>query len=393
VNHPAQDGHAVAADLHLGLRHPRAHSTKEKKNMQPANGSAVIGRSLPTPLRVAPDMPSRWNDVEIGFDEAAERIVRAHERDGEHRDLPIVDVKTWAAVPYQGQMALAPIAGHHEPKPLRNNGYSNLMTRLGAPGDFVRRLPAPLQLATVNYLLTTHDENAAATLRLRGGQVAAVVSGRYAPLDASELVETIRDALVTHGMLNEVRVRGVAHGLVDNMRLVFPSEKKAIKPGDVSALGLDITSSSFARSAVHVTPVVWRLVCSNGLKKAERGSGFSFRHVGDAQRLKDGVSEAIPSAVMRARGVMEQWQQAVTFMVEDVQRQIESLRELTVVEKKELEHELLKESGRPALPEKIELYSFINGLTASAKVAAPARRLELESIAGAVLSQHIVGRA
>ncbi len=51
--------------------------------------------------------------MELGFDEAAERIVRAHERDGDHRDLPIVDVKTWAAVPHQGQMALAPIAGHH----------------------------------------------------------------------------------------------------------------------------------------------------------------------------------------------------------------------------------------------------------------------------------------
>jgi hypothetical protein len=360
--------------------------------MQNANIASDRPRTSMAPLGIAADMTSRWGDVELDFDEAAQRIVRAHERDGEHRDLPIVDIKSWAAVPYQGQMALAPIAGHHEPKPLRSNAYGNLMTRLGAPGDFVRKLPAPLQLAVVNYMIVTGEDNAAATLRLRGDQVAAIVSGRYAPLDPAELVETIREALVKHGMLSEVRVRGVASGLVDNLRLVLPSEKRAIKPGDVSALGLDITSSSFARSAVHVTPVIWRLVCSNGLKKAERGSGFSFRHVGDAQRLRDGVAEAIPSAVVRARGVMDQWAAAVRFMVEDVQCQIEGLRELTVIEKKELEHELRKESGTPALPEHVPLYDFVNAMTASAKTAAPARRLEIESIAGDVLTRH-VGRA
>ncbi|MBI2393707.1 MAG: DUF932 domain-containing protein [Deltaproteobacteria bacterium] len=360
--------------------------------MQTTNTAAITGRALPPPLVLAADMPSRWNDDELDFDSAADRIVRAHERDGDHRDLPISDLKTWAVVPHEGQFALAPLARHHGPKPLRANAFANLAARVGAPGDFIKRLPAPLQLATMNYLLAEHQESSAATLRVRGEEVAAIVSGRYAPLDPVELVETIREALVKHGMLREVRVRGVASGLVDNLRLVFPAEQKAIKPGDVSALGLDITSSSFARSAVHVSPVIWRLVCSNGLKKAERGSGFSFRHIGDSQRLRDGVAEAIPSAVVRARGVMDQWQRAVTFMVEDVQRQIESMRELTTPEKKLLEHELLKEIGAPALPEHVPLYDLVNALTASAKEASPARRLDIESIAGDVLSRH-VGRA
>ena len=334
-------------------------------------------------------MPSRWGDVELSFDEAADRIVRAHERDGEHRDLPIVDLKTWAVVPSQGKFALAPLGGHHEPRPLRGNAFANLMARLGAPGDFIKKLPAPLQLATLNYLVNVNNDNGAATLRLRGDEVAAIVSGRYAPLDAAELMETVRDALVQHGMLNEVRVRGVASGLIDNLRLVLPSENKAIKPGDVSALGLDITSSSFRRSSLHLTPVIWRLVCSNGLKRAERGSGFSFRHVGDAQRLRDGVAEAIPSAVARARGVMDQWSAAVNFMVEDVQRQIEALRDLTIPERDELRSALIVETGTPALPEHVPLYDFVNAMTASAKTAAPARRLEIESIAGDVLAQYL----
>jgi hypothetical protein len=202
-------------------------------------------------------------------------------------------------------------------------------------------------------------------------------------------VETVRDGLQRFGILGDVRVRGVASGLVDNLRLILPSEQTAIKPGDVSALGIDITSSSFARSAVHITPVIWRLVCSNGLKRAERGSGLSFRHVGDAQRLREGISEAIPTALVHARGVMDQWRQSVSFMVEDVQKQIEAMRELTVPETKNLEVAVRLETGRPELPEHVNLYDFVNAMTASAKSGSPSRRLEIETLAGDVLARHV----
>jgi hypothetical protein len=357
--------------------------------MMNTNGAAGIGSSLPAPLRTASDMPSAWADVELDFDAAAERIVRAHADDGAHRDLSITDLRTWAVAPQGGTFALVPLARHHHPKPLRAAAFGNLMTRLGAPGEFIRRLPAPLQLANINYLLAEHDEGSAATLRLRNDEVSAIVSGRYAPLDPVELVETVREGLQRFGILGDVRVRGVASGLVDNLRLILPSEQTAIKPGDVSALGIDITSSSFARSAVHVTPVIWRLVCSNGLKRAERGSGLSFRHVGDTQRLRDGVSEAIPSALVYARGVMDQWRRSVSFMVEDVQKQIDAMRELTIPEKKNIEVAVRLETGRPELPEHVGLYDFVNAMTASAKSGSPSRRLEIETLAGDVLARHV----
>lgn len=354
------------------------------------NGAASpIRSSLPAPLRTAPDMNSNWSEVELDFDTAAERIVQAHANDGEHRDLPLTNLNTWAVAPHDGKFALVPLARHHSPKPLRAAAFSNLMARLGAPADFIRKLPAPLQLATLNFLLAEHDEGSAATLRLRNDEVSAIVSGRYAPLDAIELVETIRDGLRRFGILHDVRVRSVASGLVDNMRLVLPNDEAPIKPGDTSAVGIDITSSSFARSAVHVSPVVWRLVCSNGLKRAERGTGLSFRHVGDTQRRRDGVAEAIPSALVQARGVMDRWRRSVNFMVEDVQQQIEAMRELTILEKKNLEMALTHETGRPELPPHVPVYDLVNALTASAKAASPSRRLEIETLAGDVLTRHV----
>jgi hypothetical protein len=357
-----------------------------------ANGTSIHGGStLPAPLRTTPDMPARWDDVELDFDTAAERIIQAHKNDGGATDLPITDLKTWAIAPHEGQFALAPLMRHHPPRKLRAAAFSNLMTRIGAPADFIRRLPAPLQLATTNYLLGEHDETASATLRLRGEEVSAVVSGRYAPLDPEELLGCVRDALVRFDLLDGVRVRGVASGLVDNMRLILPGEEVALKKGDVSFVSLDITTSSFARSAIRLVPGTFRLVCLNGLLRHDRTDGLSFRHVGEKDRLRAGIAEAIPSALAHARGLMGQWQRAVTFMVEDVQRQVEAMRELTIPEKKAFEGQLKTESGTAALPPHLPLYSFLNALTATAKSTAPARRLELEAIAGDVLQQNVGG--
>lgn len=359
------------------------------------NGTTTnLSHGLPLPLRTAPDMRAQWRDVELSFDQAADRIIAAHAKDGEAADLPITDLKTWAVAPKDGQFAIVPLSRHHEPRALRTNAFANLMARLGAPAEFVRdRLPAPLQIATANWLLGTSEGSSAATLRLRGGEVAAVVSGRYAPLDPVELVETLRTALARHDLLHEVRVRGVATGLVDNLRLILPGEEKVLKKGDVSNVGLDISTSCFGRSAVYIAPVVWRLVCSNGLRTMEKGHGLSFRHVGDTDRLRSAVAEAIPSALVHARGVMTQWQKAVTFMVGDVERQIAELRDLTIPERKAFEAEILKETGASALPEHAPLFDMLNALTASAKAAVPARRLELEALAGGLLQHHVGGRS
>jgi|HubBroStandDraft_1064217.scaffolds.fasta_scaffold02006_3 uncharacterized protein DUF932 len=355
------------------------------------NGTSILGGStLPPPLRTAADMRPHWDDVELSFDEAAERIIAAHAADGHAADLPITDLKTWAVAPLDGQFALVPLARHHQPKPLRNNAFSNLMTRLGAPAEFLRdRLPAPLQIATANWLLGTADGSSTATLRLRGGEVAAVVSGRYAPLDPVELVDTLHTALSRHGLLSEVRVRGVATGLVDNMRIILPGETRELRRGDVSNVGIDISTSCFGRSAVHIAPLIWRLVCSNGLRGVTKGEGLSFRHVGDSDRLKAAVSEAIPSALVHARGVMAEWQCGVTFMVKNVAAQIGAMRELTLIERKNLETELAKETGAPELPEHVPLFDLVNAMTASAKAAVPARRWELEGLAGELLDQHV----
>ncbi len=366
------------------IRPPQAKDIFEMNTSISAEGRL----GLPPPLRVLPDMSPVWLDVDEDFDTAAERLVRAHRIDGPANDLPVLNVGAWGVKAENGEFALAPLARHHPPYRLRANGFANLMNRLGAPVEFMRdRVPEPLQLATLNYLLS--QSSFAATLRLRDDEVAAVVSDRYAPLDPAELVETVRGALVRHRALGDVRVRAVATGLVDALRLVFPTNGVAVKVGDVTEIGIDISSSSFARSAVHVRSLLWRLICTNGLRSAERRGGFSFRHVGDAERLKKSIDEAIPSALLEARGVLDQWRQAVGVNVEDLAEHIDQMRELTVAERETVKTEVTKEAGVKELPPATDLYTLINGVTAAARQAEPARRLEIESIGGEVLRRHV----
>jgi hypothetical protein len=175
------------------------------------------------------------------------------------------------------------------------------------------------------------------------------------------------------------------------MRLILPSESVAVKPGDVSHVGLDISTSSFGRSAIHLSPMVWRLVCTNGLRRPERRGQLSFRHVGDSDRLRAGIAEAIPTAMTHARGLMTQWRRAVSCMVEDVQRQVEAMRELTIPERRAFEDQIKLEACAPELPTHVPLYAMVNALTATAKAAQPSRRLELEGMAGDLLAQHVGG--
>jgi hypothetical protein len=331
-------------------------------------------------------MGASWYDGDLSFDSAAERIIQAHHQDGESRDLPIPDLRTWGIVPLEGRFGLAPLGHHHPPRPLRSAAFSNLAARLGAPVEFVRdRLPQPLQLATMNWLLSASDQAVAGNLRLRGDEVAALVSDRYAPLDAEELLSSVRNALIRHGAIDDVRVRSVATGLVDVIRLVFPSEATAVKVGDISALGVDISSSSFGKSAVHIKGIIWRLRCTNGLRVAEAQGSFSFRHVGESQRLRDGISEAIPAALVAARGTMGRWKAAVNVMVENVADQVERLRELTMAEKQLVATEVKKAASSTVLPDHMSLYELVNAVTAAAHDVAPARRIEIESLAGEML--------
>lgn len=347
---------------------------------------------FPPPLRVLSDMPPLWRDVDLDFDKGAELFVRAHHEDGEARDLPVMDLRLYGVTEDKGFFALRPLLGHEPTRPLRSAAFSNLCARLGAPVEFLRdRLPAPVQLAALNVLLAQAEKSSGATLRLRGNHVSAIVSERYAALDAEELVQGLREALVRHGLLGEVRVRGLATGMTDVLRLVLPSREEPVQVGDVTAVGLDISTSSFGRSSLQVRGTLWRLVCQNGLRAPSNYGEYSFRHIGDPRRLRDGLADAVPSAIAQATGLLGKWRQAVHVYVDELSGQIDRMRELSVEERQGVTAELQRDLAVPTLPERASVYQITNALTSAAQKSEPSRRLELETFAGGWLDQHVGG--
>jgi hypothetical protein len=338
-------------------------------------------------------MPASWQDVDLDFDTAAERFVQRHRADGAARDLPVMDLRAWGVAPDGERLSLKPLAGHEPALQLRSTAFSALCTRLGAPADFIRdKLPAPLQLATLNYLMAQGERPGTAMLRLRGDDVTAIVSERYAPLDAGELVGTLRTALSRHGLLESVRVRAVATGVTDVIRLVLPSESVAIKVGDVSLVGLDVSSSSFGRSAVHIKGLVWRLICLNGARTPSSLGDVSLRHLGETQRLRDGVAEGVATALVHARGLMGRFRSSLASYITNLADFIDGMRDLSQAEQQAVRVEL--GANKPAeLPERTSVYDFVNAVTQAAHEAEPARRIELEAIAGGVLLEQTQARS
>jgi hypothetical protein len=85
---------------------------------------------------------------------------------------------------------------------------------------------------------------------------------------------------------------------------------------------------------------------------------------------------------------MGRWKAAVATMVLDVEKQIEGLTALTNSERAAVRASLLAEGDYRKLPDRVSLYDFLNAITGAAHQSAPARRLDLEGLAGSLLYRH-----
>lgn len=240
------------------------------------------------PLRPRPDQHEHWiaHRNPVHFEEAAQLVLDAHAADGERFDVTAHDLRTWSFGGASDVMALAPI-------PLAGR-----VARIGAPPSYVRGLPAKLQMACMNFGLTHAKQPA--LLRLAGGEVRAIVSDRYAALDDEFVLDVIHEVLDKAGYLADARVRASAVGAHTLLRITLPGEGVAVRAGDVIEWGLDIGNSEVGLRSVQITPITYRLVCTNGMRAWKSESAIRMRHVGDPKRLHDQLRDAVPGVTKSA---------------------------------------------------------------------------------------------
>jgi hypothetical protein len=137
--------------------------------------------------------------------------------------------------------------------------------RTEQPGLLDRNVNTWLQTDTERRMIRTLD-----------GQVRAVLSDRYRRLDNFDLAENVLPILQR---LDGARFESVE--LTETkmyLKVVTPRVEFEIAPGDVVQAGIVITNSEVGHGMLSVQPLVYRLICSNGLIASDRA--LRKTHVG-----------------------------------------------------------------------------------------------------------------
>jgi hypothetical protein len=133
----------------------------------------------------------------------------------------------------------------------------------------------------VNTWLQSEDDRR--MLRTLDGQVRAVLSDRYRRLDNFDLAESVLPILQ---QLPEVRFESVE--LTETrmyLKCITSRLTYEMAPGDVVQAGVVISNSEVGHGTLSVQPLLYRLVCRNGLIAADRS--LRKTHVGRSLGTED----------------------------------------------------------------------------------------------------------
>ena len=167
---------------------------------------------------------------------------------------------------------------------ITNLARRQLAEKLKIPFMYFERMraeqPALLD-RNVNTWLQTDSERR--MIRTLDGQVRAVLSDRYRRLDNYDLAENVLPILQR---LSDARFESVE--LTETkmyLKVVTPRVEYEIAPGDVVQAGIVITNSEVGHGTLSVQPMVYRLVCRNGLIASDRA--LRKTHVGRTLHSED----------------------------------------------------------------------------------------------------------
>ena len=214
--------------------------------------------------------------------EMAKELTRQQE---ERRDL-IVDTREMevALAEDGGPGTIRVEGGVGEEYELAEYAHRQLAQRLRIPVRHYDRMrsdhPDLLELQ-VNELL--HREPERRMVRTLDGTARAILSDRYKRLDNDGVVEAVWPAFLDAGA--ELDLEQSAFYLSEErfeMKIVLPQVAGEVREGDVVTQALHITNSEVGSGRLRVDPMLYRLVCTNGMIAPESiaGARIARNHVG-----------------------------------------------------------------------------------------------------------------
>ena len=162
-----------------------------------------------------------------------------------------------------------------------SHAHRQIGDRIGIPAKYYNRMltraPELLQ-ANVNHWFQTNPEQR--MIRTLGESARAFLSRRYRRLDNFDLAEAVLPTLlqmegaqVMSCELTETRMY---------LKVVTAKVQADVKVGDPVQAGVCISNSEIGMGALRVEPLVYRLVCTNGMVTPDRSARNRFTHLGRA---------------------------------------------------------------------------------------------------------------
>lgn len=266
--------------------------------------------------------------------------------------------------------------------PLSSLATGHLCGKLSVPSRYFNRLTESNNniLAAANINCWLAGDKRKFFLREYDGHIRGVLSGSYSVYDAPEILSTVREVfdeekfVLKGSFINEERL---------HVRLI---EKQMLDiEGEDLYAGITLDSSDVGRSGLQVKFFIWKQVCTNGLVIAKsKARLFRQKHIGIthddfATGLKEGlekfheIKEAVAESIKNTNEIP---------VNQDLEALIEEVKEATNLSDQAAEKviELMQIKYAPTK------WGLINGITEVAQEFTLETRLQLEELAGNMLS-------
>lgn len=179
---------------------------------------------------------------------------------------------------------------------LNDLAKEQIASRLQIPKKYFDRMEveAPTLLETnVNHWLQNNDDKY--MVRTLDGKARAFLSSRFRPLDNEQLAEAV---LPTLGKMDIQIVSAEVTEKHLYIKAVTEKLTGEIKKGDTVQAGIVISNSEVGCGAVKIEPMIYRLVCLNGLISAD--SSMRKYHVGRSSDNDEVLREYLMDETKRA---------------------------------------------------------------------------------------------
>jgi len=214
---------------------------------------------------------------------------------------------------------------------LNDIAHRQVGTHLGIPAKYYDRMREDYpDLLAANVNAWFQRQPARRMVRTLDGTARAFLSDRYRRIDNFEIATAVLPII---GEMSGARVDSCE--LTESrmyLKVVNPRLEAEVKPGDIVQAGILISNSEVGHGAVSVQPLVYRLVCSNGMVVNDLGQ--RRYHVGRANQAED--LELFRDETLEAddRAFMMKIQDTVRAAVDETKfkRVVDKMREATEAE-------------------------------------------------------------